>query len=548
MEELVKNILRETFEKKGWQKYLPLLTVEVPSNKEFGDFSTSIALIIAKKEKQNPVDLAIELKDLIKVEKRIKRVDVAGPGFVNIFLDEEVYFKELKNILKEGSSYGRSEIYKNKKMNVEYVSANPTGPLHIGNSRGGPIGEVLANIFSFLGAEVCREFYVNDIGGQIDRFGESLYYWFAVKEDDRIVFPENGYPGEYVKELSDTIQKEEKEKIGLIIEKEELVQFFAREGLRRIIHAIKEDVALLGIKFDKWSYQSEFENSGKTDEIIKKLENANATTKNEGALWFANPSDPDLKDKESVLKKSGTGDYTYFADDIAYHADKFDRGFDHLIDVWGANHHGHIARIKSAMKALQYPSEKLDIILYQYVRLKKGGESVKMGKRLGNFVTLRQVIESGVSPDAFKYFILSQNPNTPFDFDIQLASDTTEKNPVFYIKYAHARICSILEKAGEFDVSKADLTLLNKVEEQSLFKEIVLFPSLMKKISDDFQLQALPHFAYRIASLFHNFYANCQVISEDKKLTLSRLCLIQATKHVIASSLNICGIEAPEKM
>lgn len=548
MEEIVSSYLKDALEKCDLQKYLSDLSIEVPTERKFGDYTSNIALIISGKEHKKPLDIALAIKTEVEKAADIKSVEIAGPGFINIRLKDELYFRELKNVIKEGANYGKSDLYSGKRVNVEYVSANPTGPLHIGNARGGPIGEVIANIFSFSGAEVCREFYVNDIGGQIGRFGESLYYWFAVKEDDRIPFPENGYPGDYVKILSEEIQKEEKDRILELKEKEDLVDFFSREGLRRIVRSIKDDVALIGVEFDKWSYQSEFENSGKTDQIIEKLEKKNATAKKEGALWFINPSDPELKDKESVLRKSGTGDYTYFADDIAYHIDKFDRGFDHLVDVWGANHHGHIARLKSAIGALDYPSDHFDIVLYQYVRLKKAGESVKMGKRFGNFVTLRQIIESGVTADAFKYFILSQNPNTPFDFDIQLASDTSEKNPVFYIKYAHARICSILNKAGEYDLGEADLSLLKSDEEMVLIKEITDFPSVIIKASQNYQIQALPHFAYKISSLFHNFYSQYQVIGEDKKLSLARLLLVTAVKNIIANSLCVCGIEAPQKM
>jgi arginyl-tRNA synthetase len=490
---------------------------------------------------------------------------------MNIFLKDSIYLEELNKILNQKENYGKGA-KKSTRVLVEYVSANPTGPLHIGNARGGPIGESLANLFSFLGYPTEREFYVNDLGGQIERFAKSIYYWYAKKSDSKAEFPEGGYPGDYIKEISEAIQKEHAEKLKGLKDEGELIEFFKKEGLYHTIKSIREDCKLINIEFDNWINQSDFEHSGKSEQTIQVLEEKGATAKKEGALWFKNPNDPELQDRESVLKKSDEkGTLTYFADDIAYHVDKIERGFDLMIDVWGPGHHGHIPRLKSAIRALGYKGDGLQILLYQQVRLMKAGRPVAMGKRLGNFVTLRQVIESGVMPDAYKYFILSQNPNTPFDFDLQLAADTSEKNPVFYIKYAHARICSILKKAeidvistprgqsgaeksdndGEWatvDLHGADLTLLTDPKEVVLYKELIKFPEILEGISSDFQIQTLPHFAYKIATLFHDFYSSCRVITDDKKMTSARLSLVLATKYILKNSLNILGIEAPEKM
>ncbi|MFA4996146.1 MAG: arginine--tRNA ligase [Patescibacteria group bacterium] len=551
MKELIKKIIVDATKKAGYA--IPRdFSIEVPPKSEMGDFATNMAMIVAGRDKISPKEIAEKIVSNISKAKEINKVEIAGPGFINIFIKESIYHKEIAEILKQKEEYGKSNIGKNKKVLVEYISANPTGPLHVGNARGGPIGEAAANLFSFLGYEVERDFYINDIGGQIERFAESLYYWLAVKEDKRIEFPEGGYPGDYIKEISTKIQKEKAEEIKALKDKSEIVELFKKEGLYYMVKQIREDSLLLGIKFDNWVNQSDFQHSGKTEQILKQLEETGATTKKEGALWFKNPSDPEFLDRESVLRKSDEkGTTTYFADDIAYHADKFDRGFSLLVDVWGANHHGHIPRIRAALNALHYTSDKLEIILYQYIRLKKSGKAFSMGKRLGNFVTLRQVIESGVEPDAFKYFILSQNSNTPFDFDLALASDTSEKNPVFYVKYAHARICSILAKAREVSGMKAegvDFNLLKNKKEIALYKELVKFPELLTETVDNFQIQTLPHYAHKIAGLFHDFYANCQVLTEDKKLTASRLSLVLATKYVLVNALSICGIEAPEKM
>ena len=532
--------------------------IDTPPESSMGDFATNVAMIIAGRDKGNPKEIAEKIIDILKPEKDIAKVEIAGPGFINITLKESIYFTELKKILSEKENYGRGG-KKNTKVNVEYVSANPTGPLHVGNARGGPIGEAIARLYQFLGYEVEREFYVNDMGLQIERFGRSLYHYYAKKTDDKLELPEDGYPGTYIKEISEEIQQSHKEKLTELKDEPDLIQFFIKEGLTYTIKSIREDCELIGIKFDNWLHESDLLHSGKAEAAVEKLKADGFTVNKEGALWFKNPDDTELADKESVLIKSDGKSLTYFADDIAYHLDKFERGNQLLINVWGANHHGHIPRFKAAIKAAGAPEDKIEILLYQYIRLKKAGKTASMGKRLGNFVTLREVIESGVEPDVFKYFILSQNSNTPFDFDLKLASDTSEKNPVFYIKYAHARICSILKKvypegksfgAGDIEIEneKIDPSILSDSKEVELYKELVKFPEILNETSTNFQVQALPHFAYKIAGLFHDFYANCQVITEDKKLTASRLSLILATKYILSNVLDICGIEAPESM
>ena len=523
--------------------------IDTPPKASMGDFATNIAMVIAGRDKGNPREISEKIIALLKKEKDLAKVEIAGPGFINITLYDSIYFTELKKILAEKENYGKGS-KKNTKVNVEYVSANPTGPLHVGNARGGPIGEAIASLYQFLGYEVEREFYVNDIGLQIERFGRSIYHYFAIKSDPKVEFPEDGYPAPYIKEISEEIQKNHKERLTELKDEPDLIQFFIKEGLTHTIKSIREDCELIGIKFDNWLHESDLLHSGKAEAAVEKLKEGGFTVSKEGALWFKNPDDTELADKESVLVKSDGKSLTYFADDIAYHLDKFERGNQLLIDVWGANHHGHIPRFKAAMKAAGAKEDKIEILLYQYIRLKKAGKAYSMGKRLGNFVTLREVIESGVEPDAFKYFILAQNNNTPFDFDLKLAADTSEKNPVFYIKYAHARICSILKKAGDRadKLEEEDLKLLSDPKEIALYKDLVKFPEILNETSQNFQVQALPHFAHKIAGLFHDFYANCQVITEDKKLTTSRLSLILATKYILANILDICGIEAPESM
>ena len=525
--------------------------ISAPPKAEMGDWATNVALLIAGKEKKNPREVAELLSGKLKEYSDIEKVEIAGPGFINITLKPDLYFDELDRVTFEGEKYGANLSDKNETYNVEYISANPTGPLHIGNARSGPIGEAIAGLLEFNGHKVTREFYINDIGGQIIRFGKSLNHWYAIKSNPSAVFPEDGYPAPYIKEISEIIQENLSAKLLEIRDEQKLIEFFATEGLKHTISSIKEDAALIGIIFDTWSYESELLETGKTAGSIQKLKDLGATTEKDGALWFKRPDDPDLQDAESVLIKSDEQkNYTYFANDIAYHVDKIERGADKLVDVWGANHFGHIPRMKAALRALDYSDDVLNIVVYQYVRLKKSGEAMSMGKRLGNFVTLRQVIEAGVEPDAFKYFILSQNPNTPFDFDIELAADKTDKNPVYYIKYAHARICSILAKGGEQSVESraVDWNLLQNPKEIALYKELVKFPESIAQASADFQIQAIPHFAYKVAVLFNDFYENCPILRADETLKSARLGLIQVTKIVLKNSLAILGIEAPERM
>lgn len=524
-------------------------SVENPPTRELADFSTNIALVLASIEKNNPKEIAQKIVSKLLESKIIKKASVAGAGFINIIIKDETCYEELSKIIVKEKDFGKLDVGKGKKVSIDYISANPTGPVHIGNARGGPIGEAIANLLEYIGYKVSREFYVNNVGVQINRLGETLYYWIEKKRGNEINFPEEGYRGEYIKEIAIKISQNSKEKLEEVKSKEEIIDYLKEEGLNYLIENIKKEIGLLNIKFDQWVSEKELQMSGLTEKTIKRLKKCDATVNREGAVWFKNNQDPNFEDKEAVLQKSDQESaYTYFADDIAYHMKRYDKGYDLIIDVWGSNHHGHVPRMTSALKSLGIKKEQLKVLLYQFVRIKNGDELIKMSKRAGNFVTLGQVLGGGVSPDAFKYFILSQNLNTPIDFDVKLASEKTEKNPVYYIQYAHARICSILRKAGDTGSKKPDLTLLKTDKELDLLKALIEWPDIVEEIPHNFQTQALPHYAYKIASLFHDFYTNCQVLSEDKKLTCARTHLILATKIVLSNVLLICGISVPEKM
>jgi arginyl-tRNA synthetase len=531
-----------------------------PPNDDLGDFSTSVALTIASQVKANPKEIAEKISEKLKSDE-ILSTEIAAPGFINIKLSAEFFHKYLASVLEAGCDFGKSEIGKDQKVLVEFISANPTGPLHIGNARGGPIGETLSNVLSWQGYHVEKEFYVNDTGNQIKKFADTLSYYYTIKFDPKFNFPEGGYPGEFLKQVSEEIQIEHKSEIDELKDNE-LSDFFAKVGLEKTIRRIKEDIEALGISFDRFVYESDFINNGKSMAVVEKLKADGHTNSREGALWFTS-NDLDPNDRETVLLRSDAEKTpTYFANDIAYHKDKFDRGNDRIVDIWGANHHGHIARLKSALRAVGYDESKFSVVLYQTVRLKTEGKTSQMGKRLGNFINIADLISKlGVPADVFKYMIISQSPSSIIDFDLDLALEQSEKNPVYYLQYAYARICSILRNAekgeleelekianGQGTIHPSDLKNLTDKKEIALIKTLAGLSEALEKVSGEFQIQALPHFATEISRAYHNFYANCQVLSEDIELTRSRLLLILATRNVLKISLTLMGISAPGKM
>lgn len=555
MNDEIKKIIIDAVAKAGYD--IPVgFSVEEPPRQDMGDFATNVALLAAKSAGKSPREVAQKISSSITSEQVLK-TEVAGPGFINIFIKPSSWIKAFADILAGSNKYGESDEGKGKCINVEYISANPTGPVHIGNARGGPIGEAIANLYQMLGYKVIRSFYVNDIGGQIDKLAQSFYYWYEKSNGEDPIFPEGGYPGDYVREATEKVIAKYKKELSQLKDSEEFIAFFKDKGVREMVERIRREVALLGIEFDDWIYQSELEANGNSDEIMSILENRGAVATREGATWFKNPDDPEFIDDEAVLRKSDAGKtLTYFADDIACHKYKVDQGADMMIDLWGSNHHGHIARMKAAMQAIGIDPHRLQILLYQNVRIKNGEEIIKMSKREGNFVLLADVIKFGVGADVFKYFVLNQNNNTPFDFDVKLAMEKSEKNPVYYVQYAYARINSILRKANDGkggqgifkDAQDINYELLKHPRELALIKELVKLPDIVKQAGSDLQMQAFPHYAYRVASLFHEFYNDCQVIGEKNEIEKARLALVEATRIVLKKVLDICDITAPEKM
>lgn len=518
-----------------------------------GDFATNAALILAKRLEKNPMEVAEKLKkefdflkqssafsfqqQVVKITQNqafFEKIEVAKPGFLNFYLTEKILRYVVVKINEEKNEFGNSKIGKGKKVHLDFVSANPTGPVHIGNARGGPLGDTLANVFAKCGYEPYREYYVNDAGSQVEILGYSI----LGNEDKQ-------YSGEYIEnlkfkisnlKLSNDLNKENARTIG------EAATGIVLEDI------IKPSMEKFGIKFDNYFSEKKLQESGKVDETINILKKKDFIYERDGALWFKSTEFGD--DKDRVVVKS-TGEKTYFGSDIAYHKGKIDQGFDKLIDIWGADHYGEIKRTKGALEALGY-KDKLDIILTQFVRVLKGGKEVKMSKRAGTYISVDDLIEE-VGKDATRFFFLLYSPDTHMNFDLDLAKEQSEKNPVYYIQYAHARISSILRKAEEMKL-KSNLDDLLKFDfsndkERSLIFELLKFPNLIEEISQNYAVHYLPQYAIGLADKFHSFYTECRVIDEnDLELTVQRLELVKAVRIVLAEVLRLMGISAPSRM
>jgi arginyl-tRNA synthetase len=525
--EKIKNDLADAVKKLGVE--VGEIELTRTTDVKLGDFSTNIALKIRREINQSPMEIAKKIADSIGSQPYIDKLDVKEPGFINVFVKREYWQDEVVNVLNAGDKYGSNEVGKGKKARVEFVSANPTGPLHFGNARGGPIGDVLASVLAFSGYDVIREYYHNDLGGQVEKLGDSI---INVANGGKAEDQE--YKGEYVSDLA--------KQIGKVRDSREAGQ----KAVEILLKAATSDSADLGIEFDKVYAESELINSGKTKSAIEELEKKGDLKKKNGAIWFA-PSDEFLKDRETVVVKSD-GNYTYFANDIAYHDLKFSENPDLVIDVFGANHHGHVPRLQAAILALGYDERKFHVILYQWVRFKSKGEVMKMSKRAGTFVTAREVLDE-IGRDALRFFILTYDPSSPIDFDLDLAKEKSNKNPVYYVQYAHARISSILSKAQRQTTNaKTNYELLTTNYELDLIKQITRLPELVEDISRNFSVHQLTTYARGLADSFHLFYENCRVIGEKKELEEARIALITATKIALENALMLLGISAPDKM
>lgn len=499
--------------------------LESPRNESFGDYTTNIALVLGKKLGKSPNEVADELVQKLLSEQipLVKKIEAVG-GFINFRLSEEYLQNQVIEIIKQGSKYGSSQKFSGKRASVEFVSANPTGPLHIGNARGGPIGDVLSNVLEKVGYKVTREYLYNDVGGQVEKLGQSVYY--AINSDQKPK-EELTYQGDYIKDLAKEVRSKTKSN-----KPDEL----GKVAVEILFNEIMNDTKAMGIKFDKVTKESDLRK--KVPKVLSSIKKF--LKEKDRALWFADNFVVQKSDKE----------YTYFASDIAYHKEKFEDS-DLVVDVLGGNHAGHVPRLQVAIKALGFDVSKFRVILYQYVRVKSGESAIKMSKRLGSFITAREVLKE-VGRDAFRFFLLTSGPDTHMDFDLELAKKKARENPVYYIQYAYSRIHGIFLKKPNASLrdknGSSNVSLLKEREELDLIRQLVRFPDLIEEISDSFSVHLLTGYALSLANLFHKLYETHQVISEDRVKTRARLALLSATAVILKESLTILGIEALERM
>ncbi|SHH07299.1 arginyl-tRNA synthetase [Thermosyntropha lipolytica DSM 11003] len=529
---------------------VPPFVIEVPREKEHGDFACNVAMLLAKQARMAPRKIAEIIEDKMEWQESelLNKVEVAGAGFINFFLSHDWLYEVPFLVKRMGSRYGYNE-EKGEKIQVEFVSANPTGNLHMGNARGGALGDSLANILQLAGYEVEREFYINDAGNQIEIFGDSLEARYLQLTGHDVPFPENGYAGGDVIETVKNIIAEYGHTL-LDLTPEERRKILIDYALKEKLAYIKKTLEDFGVFYDVWFSERTLHESGKVQEVIDYLKEKGYIYEHEGALWFKSTLFGDEKD-EVVVRANGIP--TYFAADIAYHKDKFERGFDRVINIWGADHHGHVARMKGAMQALGYDPDKLDILLMQLVRLYRGGNLVRMSKRTGTTVTLDELIEE-VGKDAARFFFVMRSPDSHLDFDLELAKKQSQDNPVYYVQYAHARICSIFRQAEAWGIKMPPLEAidpkkLKEPEELEILRKIADFPEEINIAARSMAPHRIARYVLDLAALFHSFYNSHRVLGvEDKALQDARLLLMDIIRITIKNALNVLGVSAPEQM
>lgn len=547
---VVSNSIKAFFDRQGIEyKDIPGFQLERPKTEAHGDYSSNVALVMAGSLKKNPRDVAQALSEEIgKNADFLSKVEVAGPGFINFFVKDSCWREALAEIDRERKNYGRSKIGQGRKVQVEFVSANPTGPLHIGHGRGAAVGDSLANLLDAAGFQVAREYYINDIGTQMETLGASAYLRYRELLGEKIEFPANHYQGDYIKDIAQAIIEREGRRF-LNESTEPAITYFTREAQQVILEGIKRDLTDFNVLHDHWFSEKSLFDTGTVDRAIEILKEKEMLYEAEGALWFKATAFGDEKDRVVVRGKGAT---TYFASDIAYHLNKFERGFDLIIDIWGADHHGYIPRLKAAVEALGQPKEKVHIILVQLVNLMRGGSPVAMSTRSGEFVALREVIDE-VGKDAARFIFLTRRSNSHLDFDLDLAKSQSQENPVYYVQYAHARISSVFEMAAEkgieiWPIAKVDSSLLTAPEELRLLKILSFYPEVIEDSATTLEPHRIAFYLGDLAAALHNFYNKHRVISDAGPLMQARLAIIQGVQQVLKNGLKILGVSAPDKM
>ena len=547
-------------------------------DKSHGDYATNIALMLAKQAKTSPLELAKIIVNQLEDASFIKKTEIAGPGFINFFLSDASSTSIVSEIIELGEMYGKSEIGKGQSILLEYVSANPTGPLHVGHGRGAAYGATVSNLLRNIGFKVDNEYYVNDAGRQMDILTVSIFLRYLSLCGEQIRFPDNGYQGQYINDIADSIVVESGESFKqsadivfenickdgieggdkeshideLIVRAKDLLgdnfQTIFQVGIESILGGIKDDLADFGVRFEKWFSEQSLIDSGLSESCITKLKDSGHIYKKDGALWFKTTNYGDEKDRVVVRDN---GNHTYFASDIAYHLEKLERGYDKIINVWGADHHGYIPRVKASIGALGHKPDKLEILLVQFANLYRGGQKVQMSTRSGSFVTLED-LRKEVGNDAARFFYILRKSEQHMDFDLDLAKSKTNENPVFYIQYAHARICSVFrqanEKGFESNLEDANLSLLTEEVEKNILRELSRYKSVIESAAIQYEPHQLAYYLRDLATQFHSYYNACTFILEDQDLTQARLSLIHAAKQILRNGLSILGVGAPESM
>ena len=526
---------------------LPEVLLEVPPQKEFGDFATNFAMQSARALKCNPRMIAQAVVDNLDCAY-VEKMEIAGPGFINFYLKQDWMYDMLAGIIAEGENYGNLVSDCKEKIQLEYVSANPTGPLHVGHGRGAAVGSALANLMKAAGINVSREYYINDAGNQINNLAASVNARYLEKLGQTVEFPENGYHGYDIIETAERIVRIYGDKF-LNMSEEERLQEFRTIALKEKLAALKEDLEAFNVTYDEWFSEQTLHDAKAIHSACDLLTERGYLYEQDGALWLKATEYGDDKDRV-VIRDNGVP--TYFAADIAYHQDKYARGFDRVINLWGADHHGYIARMKAAVGALGYHPDQLEVLILQMVSLYRNGELVKMSKRTGQSVTLNELIEE-VGTDAARFFFVMRSIDSQLDFDLTLATEKSNENPVYYIQYAHARICSImrqLEEAGivVMPAAEAKLNTMTEASELELIKKLGEYPEMLAGAAKERAVHRVAHYVHDLAGLFHSFYNQCRILGVDSDLQQARIALVKTVGHVIRHALGILGVSAPERM
>jgi arginyl-tRNA synthetase len=552
MKTVIRKIIHDALEKAQQAGELelscfPEIVVEKPKDETLGDFSTNIAMTLARSERKSPKVIAESVARHLK-NGELSEAGVAGPGFINIKMSQEFFLERLRDAVKQGGDFGRSDAGQGTKVLIEFVSANPTGPLHVGHGRGAAVGDALARILRKAGYDLSTEYYINDVGNQMNFLGRSTWLRYRELLGEAIEFPEDHYQGEYIKDIAQEIIDQKGDEF-LNRPEEECIPFFRKFAKDNILEGIKKDLSGFRVTFDNWFSEETLYEDKSVEKAVDWLQSQGHIYEKDGAVWLKSSAFKDDKDRV-IVKQSG--ERTYFCSDIAYHQNKINRGFKKLINLMGADHHGYVPRMEAVLEAMGYDKEIFRILLVQFVSLLRAGEKVSMSTRSGEFETLADVVgEVGV--DAARYFFLLRSSDTHLDFDLELAKKETPDNPVFYIQYAHARICSIFRAAEEKGViwnrmDDVDLSSLKEEEEFAIIRAILAFPEIVEKSARALEVHRISHYLLDLVSRFHGYYSRHRVISDDNSLTQARLFLLDALRITIRNGFDLMGISSPEKM